>query len=228
MDTQNDSLEKEIWPFFGIYMYFKPFTDLLCQDDRKKKKWKEKHIPLPYMVMFIKHKVFMSHVTFKRGKPRTKYMKQKTITNQQNKHILYSTWYPKQPSFFPDVWWNHPCDNFWSHPASGHQVSYEKNPPILSMKYWLFKRDPYIGLLQFLYNWVGFHPLKKTVTNQVFFSLLRHIRKDSHQPSCLRRRFVWRLCRCLVGLNVVFNVGHGTSNFRIPGWNFNRILSNNL
>jgi len=40
MDTQNDSLEKEIWPFFGIYIYFKPFTDLLCQAEKEKMKRK--------------------------------------------------------------------------------------------------------------------------------------------------------------------------------------------
>ena len=26
------------------------------------------------------------------------------------------------------------------------------------MKYWLFNRDPFIGLLQSIYNWVVFHP----------------------------------------------------------------------
>jgi len=36
------------------------------------------------------------------------------------------------------------------------------------MKYWLFNRDPFIGLLQSIYNWVVFHPLY-TPNNQVFF-----------------------------------------------------------
>ena len=39
------------------------------------------------------------------------------------------------------------------------------------MKYWLFYRDPFNGLLsllQSLYTWVGFHPLY-TQNNQVFF-----------------------------------------------------------
>ena len=31
-------------------------------------------------------------------------------------------------------------------------VSQEKNPPILSMKYWLVNRDPYNGLLKSPYN----------------------------------------------------------------------------
>ena len=43
--------------------------------------------------------------------------------------------------------------------------------------------------------------------------------KDSHQPSCLRRRFVWRLCRCLVGVGMwdsMWGVVTGTSNFGNP------------
>ena len=35
------------------------------------------------------------------------------------------------------------------------------------MKSWLFNRDPYNGLLQSPYNWVGFHPLY-TAINQGF------------------------------------------------------------
>ena len=42
-----------------------------------------------------------------------------------------------------------------------------KNPSYFPL-YWLVNRDPYNGLLQSLYNWVGFHPLYQT-TNQGFF-----------------------------------------------------------
>ena len=35
---------------------------------------------------------------------------------------------------------------------------------LLGMKYWLFKRDPYSGLLKSLYNWAVY-----TRNNQVFF-----------------------------------------------------------
>ena len=39
---------------------------------------------------------------------------------------------------------------------SGHIDANEprKKPALLSMKYWLFNRDPYNGLLKSLYNWI--------------------------------------------------------------------------
>ena len=43
--------------------------------------------------------------------------------------------------------------------VTNHLSHGPKNPPILSMKYWLVNRDPYNGLLYSLYNWVVFHPL---------------------------------------------------------------------
>ena len=35
------------------------------------------------------------------------------------------------------------------------------------MKSWLFNRDPYNGLLQSPYNWVGFHPLYTAINQGV-------------------------------------------------------------
>ena len=51
-----------------------------------------------------------------------------------------------------------------------------KKKLLLSMKSWLVNRDPYSGLLESLYNWVGFHPLYQ-ITNQVFF--LAHMTLDA-------------------------------------------------
>ena len=48
--------------------------------------------------------------------------------------------------------------------------------------YWLFKRDPFNGLLQPLYNWVGFHPLYN-LTNQGLFI--------AHMTSTLKPNHAW-------------------------------------
>ena len=58
----------------------------------------------------------------------------------------------------------------WSKLISLHQqndhLSHEKNPRILSMKYWLFNRDPYNGLVKSPHNWVD--PLY-TLNSKGFF-----------------------------------------------------------
>ena len=63
----------------------------------------------------------------------------------------------------------------WTSPTGTlqEQVGCEKNRKNNSYfpLYWLFNRDPYNGLLQFSYNWVGFHPLY-TRNNHGFCSLL--------------------------------------------------------
>ena len=50
-------------------------------------------------------------------------------------------------------------------------MSHEKNPALLSIESWLVNRDPYNGLLQSLYNWVGFHSLYNP-TNQMVTQIL--------------------------------------------------------
>ena len=49
-----------------------------------------------------------------------------------------------------------------------------KKKPSYFPLYWLVNRDPYNGLLQSLYNWVGWHPLYNR-TNHGFFSLLNGV-----------------------------------------------------
>ena len=58
-------------------------------------------------------------------------------------------------------------------------MSHEKNPTLLSMKYWLVNRDPYNGLLKSLYSWVVYCNPLYTLNNQGFFHC-----------SCIF--FVWR------------------------------------
>ena len=43
----------------------------------------------------------------------------------------------------------------------------QENPALLSVKYWLFNKDAYNGLLESTHNWVGVHPLY-TRNNPVF------------------------------------------------------------
>ena len=40
--------------------------------------------------------------------------------------------------------------------------------------YWLVNRDPYNGLLKFLYNWVGFHPLYNPTNQGIFHGSTDH------------------------------------------------------